>query len=56
MELNGIAPKATYGEVLIRQALDAGAVDTLLLEEDEENEEYIHLQISVNMNGRRQKI
>ena len=34
MELNGIAPKATYGEVLIRQALDAGAVDTLLLSED----------------------
>ena len=34
MELNGIAPTATYGEVLIRQALDAGAVDMLLLSED----------------------
>ncbi|HJM66753.1 MAG TPA: peptide chain release factor aRF-1 [Candidatus Thalassarchaeaceae archaeon] len=33
MELNGNAPKATYGEILIRQALDAGAVDTLLLSE-----------------------
>ena len=33
MELNGAAPKATYGEILIRQALDAGAVDTLLLSE-----------------------
>ncbi|MEC8978710.1 MAG: peptide chain release factor aRF-1 [Candidatus Thermoplasmatota archaeon] len=32
-ELNHANPKATYGEILIRQALDAGAVDNLLLSE-----------------------
>ena len=32
-ELNHAHPKATYGEILIRQALDAGAVDNLLLSE-----------------------
>ena len=32
-ELNHAHPKATYGEILIRQALDVGAVDNLLLSE-----------------------